>query len=279
MGLFDDLDAATIGDDHIIDRRAISKYSIPWCGNKSMDAEHILPEIPYLDGWGDVFGGSGYMTLARAKVAFEVYNDNFSGVTDFYRCMRDDVLHDKVRAKLELYLHSREEWYRCFTEWKNKDDIVERASMWYYMNFYSHSAVGRTFGRQRGDKNSLSGTHLSKTPHFRFMHERMRPVLIENMDFRTFIKDYCRKNMAMYLDPPYMNTDKTKYFHAEFTEGDHKDMLELVFNSPGFYAVSGHANELYEKYSWDRRKEWKHFSVHTEDGQERTEVLWIKDNT
>lgn len=277
MGLFDDLDAASIGDDHVIDRRAITKYSIPWCGNKSMDAEYILPRLPYYKGWVDVFGGSGFMTLARAKSDFEVYNDSFSGVTDFYRCMRDPKLHDQVRDKLELYLHSREEWYRCYTTWENVEDIVERATMWYYMNYYSHSAVGRTYGRQKSVKNALSGTHLTKTLHFRTMHERMKNVHIENMDFRTVFKDYAHIETVFYLDPPYMNTDKTNYFKTPFSTGDHKDMLELIFSSPGFMAVSGHPNDLYETYPWSARHEWKHFSVHTEDGQERTEVLWIKE--
>lgn len=278
MSLFDDLDAETIHDNHVIDRRELSKFAFGWCGNKSLDLKFILPHLPYRKGWVDMFGGSGIVTAARAVSKFEVYNDNFSGVTDFFRCIREQQLYPKLVELLNTYLHSREEWYRCFSTWKDTQDVVERAAKWYYMNYYSHSAVGRTLGRQKNSRNTLSGTHLSKTMHFRTLHERFKGVFIENLDFRTMFKDYSHPETIIYCDPPYLETDKTNYFGSKFDEGDHKDLLACIFNSSSYVAVSGHPNKLYEKYPWTYRHEWKHFSVHTEDGQERTEVLWIKEN-
>lgn len=263
--------------DQDIDRRAISKMAFSWCGSKSQDLEQILPRLPHDKGWGDVFGGSGIVTLARQKCEFEVYNDNFSGVTDFYRCIRDKVMSRQLEELLQMYLHSREEWYRCHATWKDTLDPVERAAKWYYMNSYSHSGVGRTFGRQRCIDNSLSGTHLRKTLHFQSLHERFKNVLIENMDFRTFFKDYGHKNTVLYCDPPYLETQKTTYFGARFTEQDHIDLLECIFKCDSFVALSGHPNDLYEQYEWDSVHTWKHFSCNTEDGMERTERLWIKE--
>lgn len=277
MSLFDDLDAANVHENEI-DRRDISKMAFGWCGSKIADLEHILPRLPYRKGFVDMFGGSGVVTLGRAPSKFEVYNDNFSGVTDFFRCIREKELSVKLEELLQTYFHSREEWYRCHSTWKDTIDPVERAAKWYYMNSYSHSAVGRTLGRQKNTHNGLSGVHFTKTLHFRTLHERFKRVFIENLDFRTMFRDYSHPETVIYCDPPYLETDKTNYFGSKFDEGDHKDLLECIFKSNSFVALSGHPNKLYETYNWSARYEWKHFSVHTEDGQERTEVLWIKEN-
>lgn len=274
MSIFDDLDAETIHEDHEVYRRSITKYAFGWCGSKSQDLDHILPYLPYYNGWVDVFGGSGIVTLARAKSKFEVYNDSFSGVTDFYRCIRDKTLSKKLEDTLQLYLHSREEWYRCHETWKDTQDIIERAAKWYYMNFYSHSYVGRTFGRQT---EKQMRNHLTKLEGFPTIHERFKNVLIENMDFRTIFRDYAHHDTVMYCDPPYLDTDKTTYWGTWFTEADHKELLQLIFNCNSFVALSGHDNPLYNLYPWDNKISWKHFSIHTQNGQERTENLWIKE--
>lgn len=273
--LFEELEQLTTKP---INRQDIVKAPFPWAGSKSDAIDKISPYLPYYDGYAEPFGGSGAMWLSRRRSKLEIFNDACSGVTDFYKCIRDTRLKEVLCAELETMIHSREEWIDC-KDWIDTKDIVERAAKWYYLVYYSFSGRGDAFGRCLHTINTKK--HHNNLCLFDLLHDRVKGTIIENLDFRTFIKDYAHYETVMYLDPPYLETTHSSYFGNSFTLNDHKDMLGLVFSCESFCAVSGHENFLYDSYPWDNIIKWEQTrTIRNNTNQHsdtRIECLYIKE--
>ena len=282
LDLFDDLSRG----EQEFSRQEIVKAPFGWPGGKSKSLEQILPKLPYYKKYIEVFGGSGAVLLARSKSKFEVYNDRFGGVCDFYRCMSDPVLYKKLEERLHYIIHSRELFYLYHDTWENILDIVERAARWYYLIIFSFAAKGKTFGRSLN--TSMCSKHDTHLDAFPLIHKRLQGVLIENLDFRHVLSDFDSPDTVFYCDPPYIGTYNSSYKH-EMSVEDHRDLLSCIFKCKGFVALSGYSNELYDSYSWDNKYIWEqyvptatgacvdnHLSHATERGHVK-EVLWIKE--
>jgi DNA adenine methylase len=282
LEMFDDL---TRGEE-TFSRKDCLKAPFAWQGGKSKTVHKILPHLPYYRAYVEVFGGSGAVLLARSPSKLEVYNDRFGGVCDFYRCLHDKELSEKLRARLEFIVHSRELFYFCRDTWENTQDIVERAARWYYSSIYSFASKGTTFGRSFDA--GMGNKHFSHWKDFPAIHRRLANVLIENLDFRQIFKDCDSPDTVFYCDPPYINTSNSSYKH-ELGIGDHRDLMSCIFNCKGFVALSGYPNALYDDQPWDNKFVWEVFvstSLGAREGNnlqhptERgntKECLWIKE--
>lgn len=272
-------------------RETIIKAPFAWAGSKARSLQHVLPHLPYRRVFVDVFGGSGSVTLGRRPSKLDVYNDAFSGVTDFYRCVKDDVLLAELIAWLKINIHSRELFNIYKSEWKNTADIVERAGKWYYMVVMSFGSLGRNFGRSTSSNVSLAKKLQNNLDLFWPVHHRFKDVQVENSDFEQCIKDYDSHDTVFYLDPPYMYSDVGIYEEAWNLE-KHKRLLQVVFSTEGFCALSGYENELYDSMPWDHKITWEtHITIaakaHTETNHLKDKVgmlsknaiecLWIKE--
>jgi DNA adenine methylase len=280
-------------DQHDEVRESYTRAPFPWAGGKSKSLDNILPHIPYREFYGEPFGGSGAVMLARRPSQLEVYNDKFGGVTCFYRVMRDRLKMNQLIDRLNWCLHSREEFIWCKQTWKNCEDEVERAARWWYMVTTSFGAQGRNFGRAVRGKAQQGPKLKTNLKLFNEAHLRMRDVQIENQDWRQILKDFDHAGAVWYLDPPYYKTSKGQY-ECEMPDADHKELLERVMDLKGFVAISGYANPLYDdpKYKWSRRLQWKAFVTSVAQAKTDTnglndvnmdrhhahETLWIKDN-
>lgn len=238
-------------------RDSYLKAPFAWAGAKSRSLDDLLPLLPYRKVWVDVFGGSGTVTLARNASPLDVYNDRYSGVTDFYRVIRNQELRQQLVEKLQLSLHSREEWVRCFEGWKQSTDPVERAFQWYYMMLYSFGTMGRNFGRSLDGSVNLPQKARNKIPLLQDVATRMANVQIENLDFRQILNDYDSEETVFYCDPPYL--DSYSAFSLTMTYQDHVDFLNMVQSRKGFVAVSHYPHSLYESYDWDDTFEWESY--------------------
>lgn len=263
------------------------KAPFKWVGGKTKSLDRILPHLPRRDVYVEPFGGSMAVLLARSPVKVEVYNDRYSGLVDFYKCLRDPNLYEQLIDRLELTCYSRE----LFTIEKrlrdSAEDPVIRAAAWYYIQEVSFGAVGRCYGR--GLKTGPS-SFRDKIPLFPLVHERIKKVQIENMDWLPILKDWDSPDTVFYIDPPYVGTDCTMYKGGDhWTVKDLHDLLRAIFNCVGFVALSGYPQTLIDALPWDERLEWEvAVTVSSTQANERnnrsadsersksTEVLWIK---
>lgn len=269
-------------------REEYARAPFPWPGGKSKGLENILPWLPYRNTYIEPFGGSGAVLLARNESPLEVYNDRFGGVTCFYRVLANPISRDQLLDRLTFFLHSREEFIWCKQTWKNVEDEIERAARWWYMVTVSFSAQGRNFGRCISGKAQMGPKLKNNLEHFAPVSRRLRNVQIENQDWRGIFQDFDREDVVWYLDPPYYKVYQGMY-ECELSEQDHIELIERAFNLKGFVAISGYSNELYDRYKWSHKKQWRSFLysdslAETEtnnrtDGQRgyRYETLWIKE--
>jgi DNA adenine methylase len=278
-------------DDHPQDAKKrpthkIIKGLFGYPGGKARSVKHIIPLLPYSDVWVDVFGGSGVITLNREPSrVLDVYNDRWSGVVSFFRCLRDDDLMNQMLDQLELLPNSKEEFYLS-KNWNIKND-VERAVRWYYMMSYSFGGMGRNWGRSTSTK--MQSNRL-KLKHFPMVQQRMMRCQIENADWREMFDSYDSYNTIFYCDPPYMDQHVGMYKHY-FKEDEHIALLNTVMDAKGFVAVSSYTNELYNSYEWDNIYTWEvkstiapgkgtpsnHRVGYDTARESRTEVLYVKE--
>jgi DNA adenine methylase len=239
----------------------------------------------------DACGGSGVVSInAPSHYESVIFNDRHAGVVAFYRCLRDPEKLDQLVERLQLFLHSREEFIWCKSTWENCTDDVERAARWYYMVKMSFSYLGRNFARAVLGPNSLAAKYHNSLDEFPTIHTRLRRALIENQDVLQCIRDFDDPDTDHYIDPDYIGADTGIYKHRV----DHEKLLDTIFSLRGRVFLSGYRNPLYDARTWDDCFEWK-VKVTIESqafresnnlaGKEQqmnrtkmaTEVLWIKE--
>lgn len=249
-------------------------------GSKIKQLKNILPHIPYLNRYVEVFGGTGSVLLNRDKSRFEIFNDKYSGITSFYKCLQDQGKLDQLVEKIMYTVHSREFWGWCKDTWEDQDDLVNRAFRWFYTTKYSFGQIGRNFGRSTGISNGDSGKIIRSCELFNEINLRLRNVLIENLNYKKCILDYASKQTVFYLDPPYLDTDNYAY-NKHFTDDDHIELLRLIKNNPGYYVVSSYPNALYDKCTfWTNVIEWKtEVTLDQTSRKSAIERLYISDAT
>lgn len=247
-------------DTPIIRENASLRAPFSYPGSKADSAEHIHPHLPYRNGYGEPFGGSGIILLQRNQCKIEVFNDRFSGVTSFYRVLRDPKQLAALKERLALTCHSREEFEWCRDTWENVEDDLERAARWWYMHMTSFTKQGRHFARSTKSKNTTGNALRNSLAFFEPTHRRLANVIVENQDWRLLLKDFDCKDMVWYMDPPYVAYSKGKYKH-EFTKADHYELCERIFGLQGFVALSGYGDQetkdIYDRYPWDEVHQWE----------------------
>jgi DNA adenine methylase len=285
MNLFEDTES--------VDREEIIRAPFGYPGSKLKSTIHILPHLPYTDRYVEVFGGSGAVLLARRPSQLEVFNDRYAGVVAFYRCLRDPAKLDDLCDQVRLTVHSREEFVWARDTWKDCTGDVDRAFRWYYMVRYSFGQLGRNFGRCTAPGGAMAGKIINSLEHFPKIHQRLKRVQIENLDWERCLHDYDHPDTVFYLDPPYIDATNGIYKH-ELSKTVHRKLVDTIFNLKGFVALSGYPNPLYDNQDWDDRITWDTFvairgEAYTEENKKKhlenvnegrghaSEVLWIKE--
>lgn len=272
-------------------RETYVKSPIPYPGCKYESLNHIIPRLPKANKFIDGCGGSGVVMMnLHHNYPLKIFNDRHAGVVAFFRCIRDKEACERLIERLDLTVHAREEFIWCRDSWQNCNNDVERAARWYYSVCHSFSALGRAFARSTNTRAQHDLALHNKLPMLRSIRTRFAGVQVENLDVLQCIRDYADHNSVAYIDPDYIGTDPGIYEHKV----KHEQLLDLIFDSPGYFAVSGYTNPLYEDRNWSERIEWdvttrirsKAFTENNnlEDKsnvmrswQNCKEVLWIKD--
>lgn len=264
-------------------------------GGKSRDSEFIVSQFPPHTTFVDVFGGGGAISFAKRPSKVDVYND-IGNVSVFFKTLRD--YGDELYEALYLTPFSREEFFKCVDSLHKyagvsiskqrllPNEQVDWARSWYtvIMESFNHSEKATSW---KVDKkvNVASGfaTHVEELPRF---IERLRGMIIENMDFMRLLEVYDTPQTLFYLDPPYVRGTRGEsargaYVH-EMEIARHGSMLDyLTTKLKGQAVVSMYPYPMYE----EKLKDWRRTSI-THPGAiknstgttgDRVEVVWIKE--
>lgn len=226
---------------------------------------YLVKMIPPHKVYVEVFGGSGKLLLFKSPSNIEVYNDIDGDIVNIYRTIRDHP--DEVIAELMTIPYSRRMYYEALIELKTERDKIRRAAL--YIFILQASFSGRVTGTGFGtSKKGNRATKYSKIiDAIRPLHERLKNVVIEDLDFRECIKKYDSKVTFFYLDPPhlYMATEKGGYYYKEnMTDRDYMDLIQLLERIQGKFLLR-QANPPGFILEWARRNKYhtKRVSIRT----------------
>ncbi|MHC1739699.1 MAG: DNA adenine methylase [Anaerolineaceae bacterium] len=252
---------------------------IRYPGGKWKMAPWIIDHFPKHEVYVEVFGGGASVLLRKFPSRTEIYNDIDSDIVNIFRVMRDSGKANKLEQLLRWTPFSSEEYEDCFVP--GIDDI-DRARKMIARSFFGigSDSIFRKNGFRRGfknkklDANNAFASYIDCIP---FFVNRLRSVIIENLDFAKIINLYDSPNTLFYVDPPYLDEVCSRnvviYAHPLPRER-HVELADLLNSAKGNVVLSGYQSDLYngEYPGWFTAAK----TAVAGSGAKRTEVIWIK---
>jgi Site-specific DNA methylase len=136
-----------------------------------------------------------------------------------------------------------------------------------------------TRSRTRRGVNGNVSEWLGAIDGLEAIHQRLQPVILENMPALDLIAREDTPDTLHYLDPPYLHEtrESKELYKNEMTELDHQTLLTRIIYLKGKVMISGYRSDLYDYYL----KEWKRHELdianHNAGGDEKrrmVECLW-----
>jgi DNA adenine methylase len=186
-----------------------------WVGGKSRLRKQIVDLLPEHTCYVEPFAGGAWVLFGKPPSDVEILNDIDQELITFFRVVKEKP--EELIASFEWELVSRAEFERL----ANLDPVqlpdVVRAHRFYYLIMagwggelnYPRFQTSITDG---GHGNRLIGALKTLRQRLQPVHERLRTVIIENLDWRDCIDRYDRNGTVLYVDPPYPG-NKCNYAH------------------------------------------------------------------
>lgn len=239
--------------------RSTAKYTpinspIKWVGGKSRLRKKIIGLLPSHTCYVEVFGGAAWVLFGKPPSDVEVLNDIDGELINFFRVLR--TRPEEFLASFEFELVSREEFQRLASLTPTQLSEIERAHRFYYLIMagwggelnYPRFQTSITDG---GHGNRLIGALKYLKERIRPVHERLKTVIIENLDWKECIERYDRPETVFYVDPPYPGNG-VNYFHNMRSWEDHQELANRLIKARGKWVLSSYddprVREMYKGF-------------------------------
>lgn len=254
----------------------ITAYPIaPWIGGKRNLAKticSILDEIPCRT-YAEPFVGMGGIFLRRkATPPSEVINDRARDVANLFRILQRH--YPQFLEILRFQLTVRAEFERLVATDPDTLTDLERAARFLYLQrtAFGGKVSGQNFGVAVGRPGRFNLTTLE--PMLEDLHTRLAGVVIECLDWSTFITRYDSDDTVFYLDPPYWGSENDYGKHL-FSRDDFAAMGDLLARMKGRFLLS--LNDVPEVRhifaAFDIRPVYTTYTVAGKGGQRASELL------
>lgn len=248
-----------------------------WFGGKFILAPWIISHFPAHRVYVEPFGGAASVLMRKPRSYAEVYNDLDDGVVNLFNILRVPETAAQLRFVLEHTPFSRREFDLSYCYSPYPLESARRLVIRSFMGFGSNSAnvEKRTGFRSNSNRSGSTPAHdwANYPKSLDAFAERLRGVVIENLDACDVMKAHDGPETLHYVDPPYPHETRgrrDRYFH-EMTTVDHERLIDTLKSLKGKIVVSGYEYKLYTDLGWR--------SVSREtlaDGaRKRTERLWF----
>ncbi len=258
------------------------KTILKYPGSKGSMRETIIAMMPAHKLYGEPFGGSAAVLLAKPVAEVEWYNDTFAEVLNLFRIIRAGGEQlELLCAHIDLTAFSRAElaWARAFpaggTDIERARAFLTRSWLSYGGSLSNHKSGFRT--SKTDVKRLVTWNGLSD--RLRACAERFKDVYIESIDASKFMFALDGPDALFYVDPPYpeetLNFREKQVYDQPFLMNQHEDLLTVLRNLKAKVILSGYRCELYDRellpeYGWHRR-DIQHI---TQAHSTKTECLW-----
>lgn len=245
-----------------------------WVGGKSRLRKHIIALLPNHSCYVEPFGGAAWVLFGKPPSSVEVLNDIDQELITFFRVVREKP--QELLAAFEWELVSRAEFQRLAALDVTQLTDVQRAHRFYYLIMAGWGGElnyprFQTSISDGGHGNRLIGALKHLHERIRPIHERLRTVIIENLDWQECIARYDRPATVMYLDPPYPN-NKCNYSHNMRNWDEHHQLVERLERVACKWILSSYdtpeIRELFRQHYFVRVQSYSGMKV-SKNGNER----------
>ena len=193
----------------------------PYVGGKRNLAKRLvarIDETPH-NTYAEPFVGMGGVFLRRKRpVQGELINDYSRDVATFFRILQRHYV--PFMEMMRFQLTTRAEFERLSATGPETLTDLERAARFLYLQrtAFGGKVSGRSFGVSLDRPGKFNLTQLG--PMLDDLHTRLAGVVIERLDFETFIRRYDRPGTLFYVDSPYWGSEgcygKDLFSRADF---------------------------------------------------------------
>lgn len=224
---------------------------IRWAGGKSRLRKTIVDLLPEHTCYVEPFAGAAWVLFAKPPSDVEVLNDIDQELINFFRVVKSRPTEFLNSFQWELV--ARAEFERLANLEPSTLDDIERAHRFYYLIMagwggelnYPRFQTSITDG---GHGNRLIGALKTLEKRIQPIHERLRTVIIENLDWKKCIDRYDRKTTIMYIDPPYPKNG-VNYKHNMRSWEDHHLLAERLQKTKVKWILSSYdIPEIHQMY-------------------------------
>jgi DNA adenine methylase len=258
---------------------------LKWHGGKFYLARRICESMPphthYVEPY---FGGGQVLFRKNPEGVSEVANDVDGTLMNFWGVLQDRVAFEEFIRTVTATPFAEPAFEAAEADLTSADPVRRavalfiRCRMSLAGRMTSFTAVTRT--RVRRGMNNETSAWLSVLESLPAVHERLKRVLILNRPALEVIEKHDTPGTLFYLDPPYLHETRTApdVYRYEMSEGDHRQLLDLVRGVKGKVLLSGYPSELYDAALEGWRRETFNLANHAAGGKAKgreTEVLWM----
>lgn len=218
-------------------------------------AKWITSYFPFHRRYVEPFCGAASILFAKERSYAELINDKSKEIYNLFCVLRDENLSQKLIDLLRLTPFAKDEYLACFEYTADKVEQARRLIVRSFMGMFADSVNPSNYvSGFRSDLRRKGGipSHLfAKYPEYlSFFIERLKGVVIQNIDAFDCIKKYDDQETLFYLDPPYIQELRTQskihqYFY-EMSLDQHKELIDLCLHLKGNVAISFYDHEVYE---------------------------------
>ena len=222
-----------------------------WVGGKSRIRKAIIPILPPHTCYVEPFAGAAWVLFGKPPSDVEVLNDIDQELINFFRIVREKP--EELIASFEWELVSRSEFERLASLDTADLTDIQRAHRFYYLimagwggeALYPRFQTSTTDG---GHGNRLVGALKTLEKRLLPIHQRLRTVIIEGLDWRECLERYDRSNTVMYVDPPYRGNG-ANYKHNMRGEEAHQELADSLKSTKCKWVLSSYdAPDMYEMF-------------------------------
>ena len=228
------------------------RFDVPipfkYYGGSSQFLKHIYSVFTEHRTYVEVFGGSASVLLNKKPSETEVYNDIDYNLVAFWRMLRDNP--SELIRLLSLTLYSREE-YNTAREILDKGGTdLDIAWAVFVAHRQTHSGIGYgwSYDTTTNRRNPLT-FYRAAVHYLPKIHNRIRNIVIENMDAFDVIAKYDSSETLFFLDPPYpretISTSKQQYRYT-FDDEQQRRLAETLPNIKGKFVLTVYSTDYYD---------------------------------
>lgn len=199
--------------------------------------------------------------LAPHKGVSEVANDLNGELVNFWRVLQDRALFPEFARRCQATPLARSEFQRAEERQRLDTDPVNRAWAFFVRCRQSRAGTFKGFSqltrnRLRRGINGNASEWLGAVEGLAAVHDRLRPVVLENLPALQLLRREDGPGTLFYLDPPYLHDTRvaTDAYHFEMTDADHRELLSAITSAQGKVMLSGYPSPLYDDAlaGWNR---------------------------